>query len=82
MSTHTALGSVADLSPVEARPARPSLFRRFLTAMMKSREEQALRYVSSHLARYSDEQLLQLGFGKSEIREIRERGTGSTSYWI
>jgi uncharacterized protein YjiS (DUF1127 family) len=68
MSTPSAVGSDAGLIGVEPRP---SLFTRFLHAMMKARQEQARRYVKAYLARCSDEQLKSMGYTEAEIRQVR-----------
>jgi hypothetical protein len=79
MSTQTVIGSDAGAAFAEERP---SFFRRPLPPLMAAREEQARRYLSSHLANYSDEQLASLGLTEAEMKSLREHAGICPPYWL
>jgi|GEM_PF-4809739 len=66
MST-LALSAADAAASAGARPAKPSLFQRFL----RSREAEARRRIASFLAAQPDERLADLGFKPEDIAAMR-----------
>src|SRR5258707_604002 len=81
MSTHTAVGSVADVSPVEARPAPASStstlaaaakrhFQGYVARLREAAEDWQLR---EKLAGLSERSLLDIGVAEEENGRVRAR---------
>ncbi|MCB1548409.1 MAG: hypothetical protein KDJ41_11350 [Hyphomicrobiaceae bacterium] len=68
-ATTISTGSVLDLE--RAEHARPSLFWRVMERLGRSRQAEADRIVSFYMDRYSDDELLALGYSREHIAKLR-----------
>lgn len=75
VGTFDASGAVA----AESRPE--GFFARIARRVMKAQEAKARRIVYRHLATFSNERLVDLGFDPAEIERIRASGDQQLSYW-
>ncbi len=69
----SALSSALHGNPRSASPARPSVFRRVLNAMVEARMREAQRQVNTYLLELDDQTLAAHGYSRSELKK-----TGTT----
>jgi uncharacterized protein YjiS (DUF1127 family) len=63
-------------------PAQGGFFTRAFRRFAAAREARARAFAYVHLARMSDDRLLDLGYDPTEIRRIRSHADYPSSYWV
>jgi hypothetical protein len=66
----------------ERRGGVSGLFERAFRHLVAAREASARNVTETHLARLSDETLVELGYDPGEVRRIKARADYDLSYWI